>query len=93
MQLKFFKIDFIIFVYFYHVYVLLVGFFLKIEIIFLYMNHVVVNHFFHFRFIIIYLLIFVRLKQSDRILSDVKLLVYCNISYHIDLLMITYDNK
>lgn len=92
MQLKFFKIDFIIFVYFYHVYVLLFCFFLNRDYFF-YMNHVVVNHFFHFRFIIIYLLIFVRLKQSDRILSDVKLLVYCNISYHIDLLMITYDNK
>lgn len=90
-QLKFFKIDFIIFVYFYHVYVLL-GFFLNQEYFFLYMLSLT---FFssHFRFMITYLLIFVRLKQSDRILSDVKLLVYCNISYHIDLFMITYVNK
>lgn len=90
-QLKFFKIDFIIFVYFYHVYVLL-GFFFKSRVFFLYMLSLTF-FFSHFRFMITYFLIFVRLKQSDRILSDVKLLVYCNISYHIDLFMITYVNK
>lgn len=67
-------------------------FFLNQEYFFLYMLSLTF-FFSHFRFMITYLLIFVRLKQSDRILSDVKLLVYCNISYHIDLFMITYVNK
>lgn len=46
--------------------------------------------FFHIHSMIINLLIFVRLKQSNKILSDIKLSVYCNILYHnhIDLLMI-----